>query len=300
LAFSCTIEDAAYGKQLGVTRWEAWVDKTVFASWNNPVAVVSGQFTVQLNTALLSNGVHELFFVAYNTQCSPSIPDYFLIHSYTGLYFPMFMTVANAVSGNNRTSFTAPVNCTGGGSVDLNYDPSPGYSGGNGLAAPPPYPSNLLQPGTFGGSYYYLVVNGDSTATLYGNCSKAVISTPIQVHDNVFSISLSNQLLSYVATTEYVILTATLDKNANTTSSPWIISGFFVTNTESISIDITQNLAPSFVDSCGGVAVSNTVNPTGVNPTGVNPTGVNPESINSGSHFHPLFMFIIAMILLCQ
>jgi hypothetical protein len=52
--------------------------------------------TLNLDTRRLSNGTHEIYLRAYNTRCTPSIPDYHCASAEPGWYFPLHINVQNS------------------------------------------------------------------------------------------------------------------------------------------------------------------------------------------------------------
>ncbi|HEX9370414.1 MAG TPA: hypothetical protein VF897_05385 [Roseiflexaceae bacterium] len=89
----------ATGSNVGVRQLELLIDRRVALTQRvDAQAAAPGVVTtLNLDTRGLSNGTHEIYFRAYNTRCTPSIPDYFHgIGAESGAYFPLHIKVQNS------------------------------------------------------------------------------------------------------------------------------------------------------------------------------------------------------------
>jgi hypothetical protein len=86
------------GSNLGVRQIDLLIDKQVVLTQRTDAeaAAPSVVTTLNLDTRRLSNGTHEIYFRAYNTRCTPSIPDYHAAGSESGAYFPLHINVQNS------------------------------------------------------------------------------------------------------------------------------------------------------------------------------------------------------------
>jgi hypothetical protein len=88
------------GSNLGVKQIELLIDKQVVLTQRTDAeAAAPGVVTtLSLDTRSLTNGTHEIYFRAYNTRCTPSIPDYHEAGAVSGAYFPLHIKVQNKVA----------------------------------------------------------------------------------------------------------------------------------------------------------------------------------------------------------
>jgi hypothetical protein len=86
------------GSNVGVKQIELLIDQRVVLTQRTDaeVAAPSVITTLNLDTRGLSNGTHEIYLRAYNTRCTPSIPDYHAASAESGWYFPLHIKVQNS------------------------------------------------------------------------------------------------------------------------------------------------------------------------------------------------------------
>jgi hypothetical protein len=86
------------GSNLGVKQIELLIDQRVVLTQrtNAEAAAPSVITTLNLDTRKLSNGTHEIYLRAYDTRCTPSIPDYHTAGAVSGGYFPLHIKVQNS------------------------------------------------------------------------------------------------------------------------------------------------------------------------------------------------------------
>jgi hypothetical protein len=98
------------GTNLGIAQVDLQVDRQVAlshrADQNLPAPSVKHVF--DLDTRLLTNGVHELFVVAYNPAHIPSIADYGGAGAVSGTYYPIHITVHNKGSSTKNRNILLP------------------------------------------------------------------------------------------------------------------------------------------------------------------------------------------------
>lgn len=106
-------------------------------------------------------------------------------------------------------------------------------------------------------------MNSASAIAIFGpTCIAASTATPVQVRD--FSITvlkffkISNNILNFqvqytdslISTPVTATVSATFDKNGNNTNSPWIITGYLVTSSDTYNLYLVQGQKPQ-IDLCG-------------------------------------------------
>ncbi|MEP7191131.1 MAG: hypothetical protein ABI901_18215, partial [Roseiflexaceae bacterium] len=86
------------GSNLGVKQIELLIDQRVVLTQRTDAeaAAPSVITTLNVDTRRLSNGTHEIYLRAYNTRCTPSIPDYHAAGAESGWYFPLHIKVQNS------------------------------------------------------------------------------------------------------------------------------------------------------------------------------------------------------------
>lgn len=91
---------AATGEVTGISYYEIWIDqqvvKTVFVNQQSEVAEFKHEVTIDLTS--FSNGVHELFVQAYDSNGTPSFFDAFQAHAGPGEYLPTLIDIQNVTT----------------------------------------------------------------------------------------------------------------------------------------------------------------------------------------------------------